>query len=270
MQKRPARKKRLERWKLQHAELIDLQIRERYELFDDEDTDEDVVPPELLDAVQVIDREEYDVNEIMNETMLDLDQVAEFLVELEKFKPSQDKKLTALLQLLKKDPVLSKHKLLIFSEFMTTARYLKEQLTAAGIDGVEEIDSTSSGKARGEVIRRFAPYYNGSSSSQLAVEGLSEIRVLVSTDVLSEGLNLQDATRLINYDIHWNPVRLMQRIGSRRSPDEPRHRSPDGCRSSRNEKAAWRDSLLELPATGRTQQPAQPLQNGDSENTGHF
>src|SRR6185369_11474106 len=40
-----------------------------------------------------------------------------------------------------------------------------------------------------------------------------EIRVLVSTDVLSEGLNLQDATRMINYDLHWNPVRLMQRIG---------------------------------------------------------
>ena len=37
--------------------------------------------------------------------------------------------------------------------------------------------------------------------------------MLVSTDVLSEGLNLQDATRMINYDIHWNPVRLMQRIG---------------------------------------------------------
>jgi len=43
--------------------------------------------------------------------------------------------------------------------------------------------------------------------------GLKEIRILISTDVLSEGLNLQDASRLINYDIHWNPVRLMQRIG---------------------------------------------------------
>src|SRR5690606_25199532 len=39
------------------------------------------------------------------------------------------------------------------------------------------------------------------------------IRVLISTDVMAEGLNLQDATRLINYDLHWNPVRLMQRIG---------------------------------------------------------
>ena len=42
---------------------------------------------------------------------------------------------------------------------------------------------------------------------------MAETRVLISTDVLSEGLNLQDATRLINYDLHWNPVRLMQRIG---------------------------------------------------------
>ena len=60
------------------------------------------------------------------------------------------------------------------------------------------------------MIRRFAPYYNGSNSAGVAP---NETRVLVSTDVLSEGLNLQDATRLINYDLHWNPVRLMQRIG---------------------------------------------------------
>jgi len=42
---------------------------------------------------------------------------------------------------------------------------------------------------------------------------MQEIRILISTDILSEGLNLQDASRMINYDIHWNPVRLMQRIG---------------------------------------------------------
>ena len=61
-----------------------------------------------------------------------------------------------------------------------------------------------------EIIKRFAPYYNHTSVKELSEP---EINILVSTDVLSEGLNLQDATRLINYDIHWNPVRLMQRIG---------------------------------------------------------
>ena len=63
------------------------------------------------------------------------------------------------------------------------------------------------------VIQDFAPYYNGLSSPELAEQRRAEIRVLISTDVLSEGLNLQDASRMINYDIHWNPVRLMQRIG---------------------------------------------------------
>jgi hypothetical protein len=95
---------------------------------------------------------------------------------------------------------------------MSTARYLRRQLHEAGIEGVAEVDSDSK-RDRADVIQEFAPYYNDSSSGQLAAEGRKEIRVLISTDVLSEGLNLQDATRLINYDIHWNPVRLMQRIG---------------------------------------------------------
>jgi superfamily II DNA/RNA helicase len=66
---------------------------------------------------------------------------------------------------------------------------------------------------RGEIINQFAPYYNGLRTQELAGRGLTETRILISTDVLSEGLNLQDATRMINYDLHWNPVRLMQRIG---------------------------------------------------------
>src|SRR5205823_8221305 len=61
--------------------------------------------------------------------------------------------------------------------------------------------------------QRFSPYYNAHTSKMLVDSGRDEIRVLISTDVLSEGLNLQDASRMINYDIHWNPVRLMQRIG---------------------------------------------------------
>nr|HQH74360.1 helicase-related protein [bacterium] len=71
----------------------------------------------------------------------------------------------------------------------------------------------TSSNGRLGVIRSFAPYYNDSSSPELAAQGIEETQYLISTDVLSEGLNLQDATRLINYDLHWNPVRLMQRIG---------------------------------------------------------
>ena len=103
-------------------------------------------------------------------------------------------------------------KVIIFTEFADTARYLEKNLKEAGFDGLARIDGGSTGK-RYDAVQRFAPYYNSTTSARLIEDGLKEIRVLIATDVLSEGLNLQDSTRLINYDIHWNPVRLMQRIG---------------------------------------------------------
>lgn len=200
-------KAQLDRWKRKHAKLLDYTPQK--DMFDDDEVEDDLVPPELLEAVIRRSRDEFRVEDIIADTLADLQQVADFLYELEKFKPSQDLKLKKLIQLLSKDPVLSKHKVLIFSEFGDTARYVARQLEDAGIDGVEQIDSGTKGD-RATIIQRFAPYYNESSSAE---QGEKEIRVLVSTDVLSEGLNLQDATRLINYDLHWNPVRLMQRIG---------------------------------------------------------
>ncbi len=70
--------------------------------------------------------------EIINETLDDLDQVADFLNELRKFEPKHDDKLKALVKLLKTDAVLKEHKVLIFTEFAETARYLKRQLIEAG------------------------------------------------------------------------------------------------------------------------------------------
>jgi len=211
-----AEERRLERWKQQHAELIGY-VHERQLHFwggeqEDEGQEEDLVTEEMLESVEYLDRELYKVEDILADSYLDLDEIAKFLEELGKFQPKHDDKLKALVKLLRSDLVMKKHKVLIFSEFADTARYLKTQLEQADINGVEQIDSGSK-KSRGEVIRRFAPYYNGSSSGELAAEGHDEIRVLISTDVLSEGLNLQDATRVINYELHWNPVRLMQRIG---------------------------------------------------------
>ncbi len=104
-------------------------------------------------------------------------------------------------------------KVLLFTEFADTAYYLKSELTKNGIEQIERIDGKSSQKMRSDVIHRFSPYYNGSDSAAIAEDGEQEITVLIATDVLAEGLNLQDASRLINYDLHWNPVRLMQRIG---------------------------------------------------------
>ena len=209
-----AEKNRLDRWKRQNADVIGYHPDQQLGLWnedEDEEADEDVVSPELLEAVTRLSRDEYDVGEILTETLLDLDEIARFLDRTRKFKPAQDDKLQKLIRLLKSKEV-GDRKVLIFTEFADTARYLRHQLTAAGVTDVSQIDSSTKGD-RADVIRRFSPYYNGSSARELEAQGKREIRVLISTDVLSEGLNLQDATRLVNYDIHWNPVRLMQRIG---------------------------------------------------------
>ena len=207
--------KRLARWEAQNQELLD-HVKQRRAEFQEEDESEETEASELgdefLDAFDVLSRDNYRVDEIFDETYADLEQLVDFLEELKAFNVSDDNKLQSLIKLLKSDPVLKKHKVIIFSEFMTTARYLRRELQKAGIEGVDEIDSGSK-TDRGDAIQRFAPYYNGTTSAELALEGGKETRVLISTDVLSEGLNLQDATRLINYDLHWNPVRLMQRIG---------------------------------------------------------
>lgn len=212
-------KDRLEKWLTRHKDITGHDPYHQHMLFKDdlegEMVEEDIIEPEFLEAAKEgkLSPDEFDISEILADTLSDLDTLAEFLEELAQFQPKQDKKLRELVKLLKADPVLKQHKCIIFTEFKDTARYLHEQLVAQGFADIEEIDSATNGDNRETVIRRFSPYYNESSSGELATQGLNEIRILISTDVLSEGLNLQDATRLINYDLHWNPVRLMQRIG---------------------------------------------------------
>ncbi len=214
-----AERSRLDAWVHRHAAVVgyrpEVQLGldfEGSEVDEDEsDVDEDVIPPELLEAVEQLPRDEYDVTAILDKTFEDLDAIVQFLDATSRLTSDQDDKVRRLARLLRtKD--LAERKVLVFTEFADTARYVEAQLGAAGIDGLVRIDSGSK-LDRAEVIRRFSPYYNASSSSELTKSGLEEIRVLVSTDVLAEGLNLQDATRLVNYDLHWNPVRLMQRIG---------------------------------------------------------
>ena len=91
---------------------------------------------------------------------------------------------------------------------------------AADLKNVEQVDSGRNVRNREDIIKRFSPYYNcfNGEKNLLGETELSKaldkpIDILISTDVLSEGLNLQDACLIINYDLHWNPVRLMQRIG---------------------------------------------------------
>ncbi|UCC48520.1 MAG: DEAD/DEAH box helicase family protein [Gemmatimonadota bacterium] len=124
--------------------------------------------------------------------------------------PSGDRKLARLIELL--DGPLSGRKVLIFTEFRDTARYIYHQLRHR--PHLAQIDSGGARlglerASRREVIERFAPHSNGVHEPPER----ERVDTLVATDVLSEGLNLQDAAVVVSYDLPWNPVRLMQRIG---------------------------------------------------------
>jgi hypothetical protein len=122
--------------------------------------------------------------------------------------PAEDAKLQTLARRLAAAP-LNEGKRLIFTQYADTARYLFDNLNpGAKRDDIEVIYSGDKSKAR--VVGRFAPKANPEYRFDA---GESELNTVVATDVLAEGLNLQDCDKIINYDLHWNPVRLIQRFG---------------------------------------------------------
>ena len=115
-----------------------------------------------------------------------------------------DNKLQKLQKLLEND--YKGKKILIFSEFATTTQYLNNYLKWDGVK--EHINSTGNSIL---CARRFDPDNNPSNEPR--PKKSEEISLLIATDVLAEGVNLQAGQVIINYDFHWNPTRLIQRAG---------------------------------------------------------
>ncbi len=147
--------------------------------------------------------------------------------------PERDSKLAALkIRIRKKleNPTTDKDgrknsKVLVFTAFKDTAIYLYEQLTPL----IKELDATCAMVAGDEtftmcgdnkfnsILTNFAPIGRGrfrrAEGGRPILDDKPEIDVLIATDCVSEGQNLQDCDLVVNYDIHWNPVRLIQRFG---------------------------------------------------------
>ncbi|HEX6479057.1 MAG TPA: helicase-related protein [Ktedonobacteraceae bacterium] len=119
---------------------------------------------------------------------------------------SKDTKLAALVDLLARQ--YPDEKVLIFTQFADTVRYLTDQLQARAIPSVEGVTGDSADPT--ELAWRFSPVSN---DKRTAISPERELRVLVATDVLSEGQNLQDAAIVVNYDLPWAIIRLIQRAG---------------------------------------------------------
>jgi superfamily II DNA or RNA helicase len=122
------------------------------------------------------------------------------------WEPAHDAKLQALLELLvKKHP---QEKVLIFSQFADTVDYLESQLKSHHIAALAGVTGDSSDPTA--IAYRFSPVSN---EKRAKVDPSDELRVVIATDVLSEGQNLQDCAVIVNFDLPWAIIRLIQRAG---------------------------------------------------------
>jgi superfamily II DNA or RNA helicase len=147
--------------------------------------------------------EDFYLEDLERDLRADMVQLSEILKMVTEITPEQDDKLQTLLRQLQQTP-LAAEKVIIFTQYSDTARYLYEQIED---DNLAVIDSKTKNKM--QLLQRFSPRSNHYTLKKHE----TELRIIIATDVFSEGLNLQDAAAVINYDLHWNPVRLIQRVG---------------------------------------------------------
>lgn len=146
------------------------------------------------------------------------------MIEAFKIQPHRDKKLEELKDLIRekvKTPINEGNKkVIIFTAFADTAKYLYDNIADWGLEELGLYSAVITGSdnpktnlkgMKGEfnnILVNFSPKSKGREATDRA-----EIDILIATDCISEGQNLQDCDYLTNYDIHWNPVRIIQRFG---------------------------------------------------------
>lgn len=172
----------------------------------------DWVESDLLSALRALsgkyDIADFDAQRLGAHVAHDIELLGRILALVEPIGPDRDAKLQTLLRKLA-EPPLKQGKRLLFTQYTDTADYLYRNLNPA--ESRPDIAVVSSGdKNKTSVVRRFAPKANPELHWRA---GETKLDTVIATDVLSEGLNLQDCDKIINYDLHWNPVRLIQRFG---------------------------------------------------------
>ena len=227
--------KRIERFQKYKGENPDIEI---------EDIDIDAIEDDdLREALEVGEKLTFKMNHLKLDEWKaamqeDKDQLYELLLRAKDVDAGRDAKLKELKKLIKQkviNPTITKlgtenKKVVIFTAFTDTAKYLyeslyqwiKEELNVhvALVTGNGENKTTFKPKGFSDhtefnhILTNFSPISKKRSATKnmpTNVDG--EIDILIATDCISEGQNLQDCDYLVNYDIHWNPVRIIQRFG---------------------------------------------------------
>lgn len=151
-------------------------------------------------------RSDYFIDRIIADLKKDSATLLKILERTGDWQPSEDRKLEELINL-----VATKHKnekIIVFTQYADTVKYLETQFHIHGINRLEGVTGDSSDPTL--VAWRFSPVSN---EKRDRVKPDDELRVLIATDVLSEGQNLQDCAIVVNYDLPWAIIRLVQRAG---------------------------------------------------------
>ena len=174
-----------------------------------------------------IDLADMDYKTWQSELTSDIEVLNDLMSMLNVITPEYDGKLQSLLKVISEkieNPInINNKKVLIFSAFSDTAEYLYEHVSVyikekyglnsavitGSIDGKTTIKNFKA--TLNNVLTCFSPI--SKDKAVLLPDSNDEIDILIATDCISEGQNLQDCDCVINYDIHWNPVRIIQRFG---------------------------------------------------------
>jgi len=172
-------------------------------IFEFLDNDDDAAIQRLVDEGKA---ERYESKDFKKELKNDLEDDRATLVEIKKLwqNVNRDPKLIKFIHELSKNRILQKNHLIIFTESKETANYLFEKINEEYPDKVLLFTGGSGESVRDKVTENF---------DARARHRKNDYRILISTEVLSEGVNLHRANVVINYDIPWNPTKMMQRVG---------------------------------------------------------
>jgi superfamily II DNA or RNA helicase/HKD family nuclease len=180
-------------------------------IFEFLENDDDKAVQRLIDEGRA---EKYESKDFRKGLRKDLQHDHDILLEVKKLwqKVNRDPKLIKFINDLSKNPVLKNNHLIIFTESKETANYLFKNINDEYPGKVLLFTGDSGESVRDKVIENF---------DARARHPKEDYRILVSTEVLSEGVNLHRANVVINYDIPWNPTRMMQRVGRINRVDTP-------------------------------------------------
>lgn len=175
------------------------------------DSDYDEFEPHDMKIESHYEIEKFDVEQMKSDIGQDIKIFKEILKLLDydfpKFDDKAEKLAEKITELIRDKPDT---KILVFTESISTAQYITKYLK----NNIPDIEKNlkmvnSKTKNKMKIVRRFDPVNNKGPD----IPESSQISILVSTDVLSEGINLQMGKIVINYDFHWNPVKIIQRVG---------------------------------------------------------